>query len=108
VRAGLLRHRVHLQRRETGFDDYGQPIEGWTTYATTQASVDPISGQEFLALLQAGTKVTHRVRLRYRPGVSSADRVLFNGRVLDVQVPLNMGERNKEIEFLCEERTDEH
>lgn len=107
MRAGLLRHRVELQRRAPSFDSYGQPVESWETYATTQAAVDPISGQEFLALLQSGTKVTHRVRVRYRPGIAGTDRVLFKGRVLDVQVPMNMGERNKEIEFLCEERTDE-
>jgi SPP1 family predicted phage head-tail adaptor len=107
VRAGLLRHRVELQKRDPAFDAYGQPVENWITYAVTQASVDPVSGQEFLALLQAGTKVTHRVRIRYRLGVAGTDRVLYQGRALDVQVPMNMGERNREIEFLCEERTDE-
>ena len=54
MRAGMLRHRVTIQRYELVVDDYGAPLhrESWKDVATVWASVEAMSGRDFFAARQ--------------------------------------------------------
>lgn len=103
MRAGPLRHRITFQRRQTGTDAFGQPLAGWEDIATVWASVEPISGRELLAAQQIQGEITHRIRCRYRDGLTAADRALFKGRVFDLQSVINTAERGISLEILAKE-----
>lgn len=104
MRAGRLRHRVHLQRRVDGFDGHGQPSASWVTHMTTWASVEPLAGRELLAAMEAGAKVSHRIRLRWRDGILPVDRVVHRGRALEVESVIDVDERRTELMLMAQER----
>ena len=104
MRAGRLRHNVTIQQ-DTGSvrDASGHPTPSWTTLVQCPASVEPLSGQEFWTAQQMAAGVTHRVRIRYYPGITSQMRVLHRNRYLNIEAVRNLDERDIELELLCKE-----
>lgn len=106
MQAGRLRHRVIIQSAVEARNAYGEAIKTWSTVATVYASVEPIRGREMFDAEQVQSEVTHRVRLRYRPGLTSQMRLLFNARTFEVQTVINVNERNREVQLMCKETPD--
>ncbi|MEC0248891.1 phage head closure protein [Paenibacillus chitinolyticus] len=101
---GALRHRITLQKKETGTNDEGLPAVQWTDFATVSAAVEPLRGREYFAAAAANAESTVRVRIRYRQGVTSDMRVLYNGRTLEIQSPpIDPNERHRELHLMCRE-----
>lgn len=99
-------HSVIIQSPVEVKDAYGEAdITSWVDVATVFASVEPIGGREFFAAGQVQATTTHRVRCRYVAGVVPKYRVLFGSRAFDIDRPINVEERNKELEILATERT---
>jgi len=104
MRAGRLRHRVSIEQFSATTDEVGDPVETWTPVDTVWANVLPISGREFFASKQVNAETTHRVFMRYRAALTANHRLVFQGRVLDISAPpINIGERNIELEIHCTE-----
>lgn len=65
MRAGMMRHRISLQRRGTGQNNFGEEIQSWTDDTMIWANIMPIRGSEYNFARQAHSEVTHRIRTRY-------------------------------------------
>lgn len=103
MRFGRLRHRVTVQERSTTRDSYGAPAHTWTaTHASVPAEVTAISGRELLAADAVQGETTHRVRMRYRDGVTTDNRVLFGTRVFNIRQVIPDRLENA-LEILCTE-----
>ena len=107
MRAGTLRHLVTIQRPEVSRDTAGGEAITWTPIATVYASVEPLSGREWVTSNAMGGEISHRVRMRYFAGLVNTDRLLFNGRILRIEAILNTEERNIELVAMCRELTGE-
>lgn len=87
MRAGKLDRRISLQRKTAVPDpDTNENIETWTSYLTgVPASVEYDRGTEQSqgAILSAINYVYFTIR--YRPGIKEEDRILFEGRIYDIQ-----------------------
>lgn len=81
----------------------GEPNVGWADYLTVWASVDPVTGNEPFLAQQHLSRVTSKIRMRYRSGVTSDMRVSYGGNYYDIKAVLNWGERNAELMLLCEQ-----
>lgn len=82
IAAGELRHRVEIQRRATSQDSAGERSIGWVRVGTVWASVEPKVGGESVI---AGTSTMVTIfGLRYFPGLSPANRLVWNSKVFDV------------------------
>jgi len=103
LRAGQLRHRVKIQSATQVQSASGEVTRTWTTDAVVWASVDPLTGREFIDAQQVSAGLSHRVRMRHRDGVSPKMRIEHDGRTLQVESVMNVGERNRELELLCKE-----
>lgn len=107
IDAGKLRHRVLLQSCTGTVDDYGDPLysddDQWTTEAAVWAAIDPVSGKEFYAAEQAQSSVSHKIRLRYRQGVSTAWRVLYGSRVFRILSVIDWEERHESLLLMAQE-----
>lgn len=77
MRAGDLRHRVTIQAATEIQDAYGEAIPTWTDVSTVWASVEPLSGREYLAARQEQQEVRTRITIRWRPGMKPGNRVLW-------------------------------
>ena len=109
MRAGTLRHRVQLQKAVTAPNDFGEPVETWTTYATVWGRVSPLKGEERWAAQQLAGKVTHEVEIRWSPdveAVKSEHRVLHDDRVLSIEGPHVPDERRVNVILPCSEEVE--
>lgn len=102
MRAGDLKHRVILQKPETGYDSIGQPVTGWVFVARLWANVSYLPG---LTVIKAGaeTSMTRAsVRLRRR-AIDPSHRVLHDGRVLNIEA-IQPDPEGVFVDLVCEAR----
>jgi SPP1 family predicted phage head-tail adaptor len=103
MKAGQLDQRITVERLETTVDpDYGTSTDEWVPLMTAWAAVEPLSGREYLAGLMPVAAVTTRIRLRYRPGIKPADRVVHVGTIYRIQSVIDTKSANRELVLMCE------
>ena len=108
MRAGQLRHRIDIQAPDGGLNSFREPTGAWSTqWRNVPACVEELSGRELVAAQQIVALATHKVTIRYLAGVTAKHRVLFEGRVLDIQAPINPDTKKIQMDLLCVERVGE-
>ncbi len=86
MRVGRLRHRIYLQSKVVTRDAFGSEV---ITYKTENprpifAGIEPLTAREYFASQQMKSQVTHKVILRYYPGVQTDWRVLYGTRQFNI------------------------
>jgi len=108
IEAGKLRHRIIIVKPTLAQDTAG----GWAedtenVVATVWASVEALTGRELYAAQQQVSEVTHKITMRYWPGITANMNVWFQGRQFRIQAaPLDPDERRKMLVMLCLERNN--
>lgn len=108
MRAGKLRHRITIQHKAAGSPQKtasGALDTSWTDFVgeNVYASIEPVSGREAFLAQQHLSEVTHKVRIRYRSGITAKMRVQYGSRTFDIRAVMNFEERNRELLLLCTE-----
>lgn len=101
--AGKYRNPITIQQQSTTVNEYGEPIQTWTTFASPKAGIFPISGKQYLAAEVVESEITHQVHLRYIPGITDNMRIQYGTRTFIIITMVNFQEMNKEIQLLCKE-----
>ena len=104
IRPGDLRERVTVQIASGTTNALGETVLAWSDSSSVWASVEGVSARESLAAGQQETTVSHRVRLRYLPGLTNQMRFAWRGRTLEIVSLLEHGNRS-EHEAICQEQT---
>lgn len=99
-----LNRKVKLQSLTAGQDEYGAPSTVWTDTATVWASVDDLTGREYVAAGGTQNAVTTKITIRYREGVVPAMRVLHGAFVYTVEAVL--GQDQKSLILMCVRGSD--
>ncbi len=109
IRAGALRHKVRIEYPVKATDGAGGSLPiVWTVLDSVYAEVLPATpGTEPAEADQPRSNVRHRVRTRFRTGVTNAMRIVFANRVLHIQSVVNVEDRNEELEIFCVEKVGE-
>lgn len=100
-----LRHSVALQSEIKVSDSGGGHETSWSTYTTVRAKIEPLKGAEQLRGMQLESKVTHRMTIRYRSGVSNNHRALYDGRAFNIRAAIDPDERKRWLVLSVEEGT---
>lgn len=102
---GRLNKKGMFQRRIETRDAAGQKSIGWEDIFPNNISVEiiPISGRELLSAQQVKGEVTHRIRCRFRAGLTAADRFVFRGRIFDLQAAIDPREAGVMLEVMAKE-----
>ena len=99
---GQLGQRVTVERKSGGRDAWGQPLpDTWTPLVTVWASVAPLTGREYMAAGAMQSSVTTRIRMRYRPGITPADRVMHEGRAYGIESVIDIRSQRRELVLMC-------
>lgn len=86
--AGDLRHRVKFQRRPEGYDEYGNPVEGWVDLGIERAaSLTPTRGGEDVQAGRLAGKASWDCWVRNDSGTR---QILTSDRVVDVRDPVRV------------------
>jgi SPP1 family predicted phage head-tail adaptor len=95
---GELRTSVAYEEKTiAGKDKLGQRVESWVALWSGMASVRPLSSREKYYGGEQFAAVTHRIAIRYRPGVKHAGRfrLVSSGRLLEVASVADQDERRQ-------------
>jgi SPP1 family predicted phage head-tail adaptor len=99
---GKLRERVTVQQASGSRNSLGETVLSWSDFAEVWASVEGVSAREALTAGQQEISVTHKVRLRYLPGLTQQMRFSWRSRTLEIVSLLEHGNRS-EHEAICTE-----
>ena len=102
MKAGQLDQRVTVERLSGGVDELDQPLpDTWAPLFTCWAAVEPLAGREYLAAAALLSEVTARIRMRYRPGITAADRVIHDGKVYGITSVADVHSSRRELQLQC-------
>ena len=104
MRAGNLKNKITLQTIGNSTNAFGEIEEGnFQDYKTVWASIIPVSGKEsFLSNANFST-VSHKIKIRYIPNLNASMRIIWKGRIFNINYLRNISESNDEIEILATE-----
>lgn len=102
--ARVYRHKITIKEKTQILDPIGQPVEGWETKAVVYASIEPIRGKEYWDSNQVQNEISHRIKIRYIPGIDPSMRIFFRDRIFDIEAIKNFEEKDVELEILAVER----
>jgi SPP1 family predicted phage head-tail adaptor len=99
---GKLRERITVQIASGTTNALGETVLAWSNSTSVWASVDGVTAREALTAGQQEVSITHKVRLRYLPGLTQQMRFAWRGRTLEIVSLLEHGNRS-EHEAICTE-----
>jgi SPP1 family predicted phage head-tail adaptor len=104
IAAGMLRHQVALQQKVQTQDPVTLEVTNtWSTVSTVWASIEPLSAREFIQSASMQSKVSARITIRYRAGVTAAMRLVHmvngvSGKVYNIEGVL--ADKDSGLEYL--------
>jgi SPP1 family predicted phage head-tail adaptor len=102
IDSGKLRERVTVQIASGATNALGETVLTWNNSTAVWASVEGVTARESLGLGQQEISVTHRVKMRYLPGLTQNMRFAWRNRTLEIVSLLERGNRS-EHEIICQE-----
>lgn len=103
IDAGGLIHRVTIEAPTSDQNDYGEDIRAWAEVCTVWACVEELSGTEGLSAQQLHASATHKITMRYRPGISAKQRARFRERTLEIGHVEDFEHRHVALILTCTE-----
>ncbi|AGW94602.1 hypothetical protein N234_31640 [Ralstonia pickettii DTP0602] len=95
-------NRVTIQRRATGQDEIGQPVETWADVSTVWANIRHTSGMEAIKAGADVSIVRASIRIRWRTGIDAGMRVVHGATVYDIKAVLADEVGRKHVDLVCE------
>lgn len=104
---GGLSHLIRIEyKSDATRTGIGEPVVTWATFASIWASVEPLRGNEAIALRMQGAEISTRIRARYIPGVKSSMRVVHGDDIYNIVEAYSPREAKRELEMLCSRDAD--
>lgn len=88
MRSGELRHPIVIQSAERSQDpDTGEITETWVDiqYRPIWARWEWLSVRDFMAAQAGQSQITARVTIRYRDGLNHKMRILYRGKIYNIE-----------------------
>lgn len=102
---GTLNRRITIKVPSTTQDGYGQEAQTWTDVVTCWASIKAATSREVYAAAGFVSQLSHIVTIRYTSAqITSAMRVSYDNRVLQVQAVVDPDESRVVLNIFCLER----
>lgn len=101
IQAGKLDRSIELQREVETVDDYGQKSSAWTTLTTVRTGLKQRTTREFMQGFGENETAATVFLIRYFAGLTTNDRVLFEGEGYDIKEIAEIG-RRQGLELRCE------
>lgn len=105
IDAGRLRERVTVQIASGATNALGETVLTWNNSTAVWASVEGVSAREALAAGQQDVTLTHKVQIRYLPGLTQQMRFAWRNRTLEIVSLLEHDNRSRH-EAICAESKD--
>ena len=104
MKAGRLRHRIEVQRKTETRDSRGGVVETWQTQQKRWADIQPLRMRQRFEAAQLDSRLSHFIVLRYYPTLSPEHRIVYQGRVFNIESVIHPRERSIMTEARCMEQ----
>jgi len=91
---GMMNRRITVEREAETVMPSGSVVKAWTPVATVRAELIQQSAHEFLTGYGEAETGTVIFRVRYRPGITTADRVTYEGTAYGIKEIKTIGRRH--------------
>lgn len=98
MRAGKLDRFIAIERKTETVADSGALVTAWTNVATMRAEIVQATTDEFLTGYGEADDKAIVFRIRYRPDITTADRIMHAGTAYDIKQVVEIG-RRKSLEL---------
>jgi len=99
MRAGDLRHYAAFRSVTKAEDGMGGITETWSTDFSAYIAIWPFSVREAAENMRVSADVTHKIRMRYRTGVTPDMRISWNSRTFEIKGVMNRGKHT--LDLIC-------
>lgn len=105
MQAGQLRHKLDIETELNIQDTYGQPTQEWVVFLPgLWAAIEPLTGREYYAAQQVNAEISHRIKIRYKSGITPNMRVKFGvARYFNIVSVIDIKEAHRELHLMCTE-----
>ncbi|MDY8107767.1 phage head closure protein [Fulvimarina sp. 2208YS6-2-32] len=93
IRAGKLDRRIVIERETEMVDDAGRVARAWAPIATVRAELVTFTVEEEARAFGEASPADLVFKLRYLPGIRTADRVSYNGKAFNIRRIVEIGRR---------------
>jgi len=103
-KARRLEHLISIEKKEHVRDAIGgESDDKWIEFTKAYAEIKPIAGKEFMSANAHQNSVSHRVIIRFTPGIKAEMRVKHDERYFNILAPRDFFEKKRWLELMCEE-----
>lgn len=104
MRAGEFNKLISIEQKSTTSDGMGGFTEGYTNFASSvYASIWTVSAKEQIQSSKETMDITHRIRIRYRAGITAGMRIKYKTSYYNIKSIINPNMSNKILEILAAE-----
>ena len=103
MRAGSLNKKVLFQVATGASNDFGEPTNSWSDFATAYVSIVPLRGKEYFSSKGVKSEVSHKIELRFMPGVTTDMKIVYGSRTFEIESAINVREQNRTLEIMATE-----
>ena len=100
---GVMRQRLTLDAAIESSDESGALQTVWQPAGDVWGQVTPLSGSERFLAERQEEAVTHRILIRWRPGIESGMRFRLGARTFLIRSAFDPDERQRVLICRCEE-----
>ncbi len=84
-------------------DGFGGSEESDFVFHSCNAAIWPVKANEQVQNMREELEVSHKIRIRYYPGITAQMRIRYNARTFEIKSILNPDEANKILDMVCNE-----
>lgn len=103
MRSGNLKHKIEIQAHEESQNDFGEQESSWSKFQDAYSSILPISAKETFTSKKLNAEITHKILIRFIPGVKSDMRIVYGSRIFNIDSVINIREENKTLQIMVTE-----
>lgn len=100
MRAGRLTEEIRIERATSTVNDAGTPITSWATLCALRAEKVEQSTTEYIRNFGASDEEVVVFRARFFEGVTTADRVIWDGDAFNIKQVAPV-DRRRGVELRC-------
>lgn len=100
---GALRERVTIERETRTADGLGGWSSSWAAVATVWARVEQLAAAEPVEAERLVARGGYRITIRHRSDLTTADRLAWRGRILNIRGLSNKDERRRYLTIDCDD-----
>lgn len=93
-----------LQERTRVPDGQGGFSEVWSDVSVVWGSIEPMKAYERFQAQQMETPASHKIMTRYDSRITTAHRLVFETRVMDIKEVINLNEDNMFLKLIVIEK----